>query len=120
MLENRMKKNILGRAVVQTGVVDLQKRGLPHAHILHIVPDEDKPRTPSHPDGVVSAEVPDPIASLELHEIVDTHMVHGPCGPLDPNCACMKDGLCTKNYPKQTLAARFVAAIYCEKTVPSG
>lgn len=28
-------------------------------------------------------------------------MVHGPCGPLKPSCPYMKDGKCTKGFPKQ-------------------
>eukprot|EP00959_Pyramimonas_sp_CCMP1952_P116497 2434828-Pyramimonas_sp.AAC.1 len=27
-------------------------------------------------------------------------MIHGPCGALNPQCPCVKDGLCTTRYPK--------------------
>ncbi|EEC77077.1 hypothetical protein OsI_15476 [Oryza sativa Indica Group] len=33
-------------------------------------------------------------------------MIHGPCGEGHPSCACMVNGECSKNYPKE----------YCEKT----
>lgn len=33
-------------------------------------------------------------------------MIHGPCGEAHPSCACMVNGECSKNYPKE----------YCEKT----
>eukprot|EP00959_Pyramimonas_sp_CCMP1952_P227366 4753447-Pyramimonas_sp.AAC.1 len=36
----------------------------------------------------------------DLCRLVDRHMVHGPCGNLNPDCPCMKDGLCSKQYPK--------------------
>ena len=101
LLHDLTKQNVLGRAVAYTWVVEFQKRGLPHAHILLIVAEEDKPRTPSHVDSVVSAEIPDPILQPALHKLVDTHMVHGPCGALNPACSCMQDGLRTKGYPKK-------------------
>ena len=46
---------------------------------------QTKPKTPSHIDGVVSAEIPHPKEHPELHSFVDTHMIHGPCGALNPS-----------------------------------
>lgn len=40
-------------------VVEFQKRGLPHAHILLILESEDKPRTTDDYDSIVQAEIPD-------------------------------------------------------------
>ena len=36
-----------------------------------------------------------------LQDIVLTNMIHGPCGADNPKCPCMKDGKCTKKFPKQ-------------------
>jgi hypothetical protein len=33
--------------------------------------------------------------------MVAEHMVHGPCGKYNPKCSCMKNGKCSKNYPKE-------------------
>jgi hypothetical protein len=34
------------------------------------------------------------------YALVAEHMVHGPCGLYNPKCSCMKNGRCSKNYPK--------------------
>ncbi|GBP21597.1 hypothetical protein EVAR_9782_1 [Eumeta japonica] len=50
-------------------------------------------------DDVISAELPNTIEDPILFETVRKHMVHGPCGELNLNSPCMKDGKCTKRYP---------------------
>eukprot|EP00501_MAST-03F_sp_TOSAG23-6_P001966 GSMAST32.ASY1.ANO1.2050.1 assembled CDS len=51
-----------------------QKRGLPHAHILLILKDADRPKCVEDIDRLVCAEIPDPTISknhARLHAIVD-------------------------------------------------
>lgn len=31
-------------------------------------------------DSIISAEIPDPASDPILHDLVTTHMIHGPCG----------------------------------------
>lgn len=89
-----------------------QKRGLPHVHLLLIVENaHDKPRTAEYVDKVVSCEVPDKNIDPVLHKLVGQHMVHGPCGDLNPQCPCMHSnpksrGKCCKGFPFP----------YCEET----
>ncbi len=52
-------------------------------------------------DRVIRAELPNPSADPDLFETVKTQMVHGPCGALNPRSPCMKDGKCSKKYPKR-------------------
>jgi hypothetical protein len=92
--------HVLGRHVAHTSVIEFQKRGLPHAHLLLFVADEDKPRTAEDYDRVICAEVPDPVTQTQLHESVTKFNMHGPCGILNERCPCMKDGSCTKRFPK--------------------
>ena len=94
------EKCVFGRPVAHLYVVEFQKRGLPHAHILVILKASDKPRNPADYDRIVCAELPDKTQFPELHETVTSCMLHGPCGSNNPNAPCMKDGKCSKNYPK--------------------
>ncbi|XP_043217562.1 uncharacterized protein LOC122379414 [Amphibalanus amphitrite] len=79
--------------------IEWQKRGLPHAHIVVWMVPDDKPR-PDQIDDCVVAELPDPAEDPELHDLVRSKMVHGPCGGLNPRSACMSDGACTKKFPR--------------------
>ncbi|KAG2967723.1 hypothetical protein PC120_g26923 [Phytophthora cactorum] len=95
-----LEEGVLGRVHARIYVVKFQKRGLPHAHILVILAEEDKPRTRQIIDKMVSTELPDKEKNPQLYETVTTCMIHGPCGAAYPNAVCMKDGKCTKGFPK--------------------
>ncbi|KIH67100.1 hypothetical protein ANCDUO_02572, partial [Ancylostoma duodenale] len=78
--------------------IEWQKRGLPHAHILVWLKDKIHP---TQIDSIISAEIPNPDQDPGLYEIITKNMIHGPCGPLNPNSPCMKDRKCTKKYPRE-------------------
>ena len=40
--------------------------------------------TPDKIDDVICAEIPNPTVDPELHQIVMSNMVHGPCGSINP------------------------------------
>ena len=80
-------------------VIEFQKRGLPHTHILLTLKEESKLRTEDY-DKVVHAELPDPMLQPSLFAKVVSHNIHGPCGELNSNSPCMKDGVCQKKFPK--------------------
>ena len=84
-------------------VIEFQKRGLPHAHILLILDPADKPRNTADYDSIVSAEIPDQALHPLAYATVTTNMMHGPCGAQKPNAPCMKNGHCSKRYPKTFL-----------------
>jgi hypothetical protein len=73
---------------------------LPHAHIIFWVLTDTSQPMAEHIDSVISAEISDPTVDLLAYALVAEHMVHVPCGKLNPNSPCMKNGRCSKNYPK--------------------
>ncbi|XP_065680663.1 uncharacterized protein LOC136094575 [Hydra vulgaris] len=100
-LEDIFKHGVLGKLVSHVQVIEFQKRGLPHVHtLLHFV-NADKLETAEDIDSLISAEIPDPAVDPELFEIIKSCMIHGPCGILNPDSPCMKDGKCTKKFPKE-------------------
>ncbi|OWZ09407.1 Helitron helicase [Phytophthora megakarya] len=95
-----LDEGVLGRILARIYVVEFQKRGLPHAHILIFLAEEDKSRTRDLINKLVSCEIPDEATNPELYEMVKNCLMHGPCGSQNPNCVCMVDGKCSKGYPK--------------------
>ncbi len=92
---------MLGKVISHIHVIEYQKRGLPHAHLLIILNEENKPRTPDDYDIIVSAEIPDQNNFPRLYDIVSKHMMHGPCGNSFLKSPCMIDGKCSKGYTKE-------------------
>jgi hypothetical protein len=100
-LKNLLIKNkCFGEVAAYVHVTEFQKRRLPHEHFLHIMKSGSKLTTPDAYDRVILAEIPDKDKYLELHDLVISHMLYGPCGVLNKNCACMVDGECHFKYPR--------------------
>jgi len=95
------KKHILGRTIARIYVIQFQKRGLPHAHILIFFAKDYKPHTVEDVDRMINVEFPNPEISKLVHETVIRCMMHGPCGVTFPNAPCMEDGKCKKQYARK-------------------
>nr|KAJ0205166.1 hypothetical protein LSAT_V11C500246540 [Lactuca sativa] len=67
-----------------TYVVEFQKRGLQHAHFLLILSPHYKMHNVEEYDEIVSAEIPNEKSNPHLFRMVMKHMIHGPCGDLNP------------------------------------
>ncbi|KAL6207830.1 hypothetical protein ACLB2K_018783 [Fragaria x ananassa] len=98
--EEVIKKGVLGKVIVYVYVIEFQKRGLPHAHMLLMLHDDDKLNNPDDYDKIVRAELPDQNQEPQLYDVVLRHMIHGSCGTYKPNSPCMKGGNCKRGYPK--------------------
>jgi hypothetical protein len=95
------KKHILGRTIVGIYVIEFQKRGLPHAHILIFFVEDYKPHMVKDVDCMISAELLNPETNRLAHKTITRCMMHGPCGVAFPNAPCMEDGKCKKQYPRK-------------------
>ena len=102
---------VFGKISAILWVIEFQKRGLPHVHILVILSNDDRLSSSVDVDNVICAEIPPdpntfPVDSEQrqqaerLQTLVLKHMVHGPCGKSNPDSPCMSDGICSKKYPK--------------------
>ncbi|XP_025405609.1 uncharacterized protein LOC112679890 [Sipha flava] len=100
LMRDITEHHIFGRVEAFVYVVEFQKRGLPHAHILLILQEMYKPKVAEDVDQLIRTEIPDPDTERELYDIVVTNMMHGPYGVLNPVCSCMVDGKCQKDFPK--------------------
>ena len=79
-------------------VIEFQKRGLPHAHILLVLHSDSKiDHDLDLIDSIISAELPNPLTHPKLFEIIRKHQIHGPCKLYR---SCLKNGKCSKFFPK--------------------
>ncbi|GBP22270.1 hypothetical protein EVAR_22556_1 [Eumeta japonica] len=80
--------------------IEWQKRGLPHVNILIWIKEK---LLPNQLNSIISAEIPDPQRDKDLYDTVIKNMIHGPCGTRNSASPCMKNGKCTKKYPREMI-----------------
>jgi hypothetical protein len=95
-----IKEGAFGEYAGVVYTIEFQKRGFPHIHVLIFLTPRARLKRAEDIDRVISAEIPDPVTHPRLHQLVTTLMIHSPCGEHNPNAPCMKNGKCSKGYPK--------------------
>lgn len=103
---NDLKNNLFGKATYFLSVIEFQKRGMPHSHIV-IQFSGLSPEARQEIDKWVWTNLPDErIAGGKLREKVVKYMVHQKCGEFNPNAPCMttdhktNKNHCSKHYPQ--------------------
>ena len=101
-------KNLFGKAEYYLSVIEFQKRGLVHAHIV-VKFKGSSPRARHEIDEWMWTNLPDErIAEGKLREKVIKCMVHKKCGDFNANAPCIvmttckktNRKLCSKHYPQ--------------------
>ena len=100
LLDDIMNKNVFGEGVAYVYTVEYQKRGLPHIHLIVFLHPAARLSTPDCIDQFVSTEIPDENEEPVLHELVKTHMIHGPCGIAHYSPCLNEKKECSKGFPK--------------------
>ncbi len=67
-------------------VIEFQKHGLLHAHILIFFVEDCKPHMVKNVDRMISAELPNPKTNRLAHKMIARCMLHGPCGAVFSKC----------------------------------
>ncbi|KAG2191417.1 hypothetical protein INT47_003108, partial [Mucor saturninus] len=100
-------KMVFGKVKGLIHVIEYQKRGLPHAHVVIILAECSKLQTAQDIDKYISAEIPDPARFPKAHKTITKHMMRTPCSiSLNDShgkvrmCRDNKEKMCSKHFPK--------------------
>ncbi|XP_028108813.1 uncharacterized protein LOC114307620 [Camellia sinensis] len=105
-----IRKKLFGPVTTFTYVIEFQKRGLPHVHLLLILQRGHKLDSPEKFDDFISAELPNKEKFSHLYSMVVKNMMHDSCGSLNSNNVCMKNGLCKNHYPRDFVSMTTIKA----------
>ena len=96
-----IEQQIFGKVIAWVKVVEFQKRGLPHVHAVFTLDKKSKYYTPESIDKIIRCDIPNEEEDPELYRLVTSHMIHGPCGKLNPTQICMQNenNRCRHHFP---------------------
>ncbi|XP_071718264.1 uncharacterized protein [Rutidosis leptorrhynchoides] len=100
MMADIMKAHVFGTCEAGIYIIEFQKRGLPHVHMLFWLTPDFKCKTPDEIDDIISAEIPSETEDPTAFRAVTEYMLHGPCGGNILDAPCIIDKRCSKHFPK--------------------
>eukprot|EP00918_Siedleckia_nematoides_P087190 GHVU01191799.1.p1 GENE.GHVU01191799.1~~GHVU01191799.1.p1 ORF type:complete len:1705 (-),score=120.63 GHVU01191799.1:910-5910(-) len=102
ILREVVQEQLFGRVIGYVGVVEYQKRGLPHCHVLVILEEPERfstlPNRLQEIDDCVVAEIP---RRGELQDLVVEFMVHGDCESNEAAPCRAATGACRHRFPQR-------------------
>ncbi|KAL4337234.1 hypothetical protein AHAS_Ahas12G0089800 [Arachis hypogaea] len=101
LIKDIKTNEIFGRVCAVVYTIEFQKHGLPHAHILIFLHQDDKYPTRDDVDKIIFAEIPNKHQDPEYYEAVEKHMMHGPCGTFRKESPCMENDKCICHFLKR-------------------
>ncbi|XP_071712508.1 uncharacterized protein [Rutidosis leptorrhynchoides] len=100
MMADIMKAHVFGTCEAGIYIIEFQKRGFPHVHMLFWLTPDFKCKTPKEIDDIISAEIPSETEDPTAFRAVTEYMLHGPCGGNILDAPCIIDKRCSKHFPK--------------------
>uniref|UniRef100_A0A0L8GGT0 Helitron helicase-like domain-containing protein n=1 Tax=Octopus bimaculoides TaxID=37653 RepID=A0A0L8GGT0_OCTBM len=89
-------------SVAHVHVIEFQKKGLPHCHMLAVLRNENKLKNRHDIDKMVSAEFPDSNNDPVMHDLVEKLLIHGICDEDNPSSLTMhRECVLSKTFPKK-------------------
>ncbi|XP_074346888.1 uncharacterized protein LOC141685698 [Apium graveolens] len=101
LLDLIKNKNYFGKYIRVMHVIEFQKHGLPHCHMLIWLHPRDRPQNVDDINQLISAEIPDKNHDPIGFNVVNSHMIHRPCGKDYSYSPCMVKGNCGRHFPKR-------------------
>ncbi|XP_062114291.1 uncharacterized protein LOC133825350 [Humulus lupulus] len=101
LMHDLKKEQPFGKIIACLYIIEFQKRGLPHAHILLFLHSTLKNPSADHIDNIISAKIPNINVDPDGYNVINKYMIHEPCGKLNSNSPCMMQDMCTKHFPKK-------------------
>ncbi|XP_071739627.1 uncharacterized protein [Rutidosis leptorrhynchoides] len=103
LMNDIMKAHIFGTCQAGLYIIEFQKRGLPHVHMLIWLTRDYKCKTPYYIDNLISTEIPSQIHDPDGFKAVTEYMLHGPCGGRHMDAPCIIDKKCSNISPNHIM-----------------